>query len=262
MDDRDSAGIQGNGRGGGRGRIAEEKIRRIDDPDDTGTRGDAGAGNRHAREQAGGAGHGHGGAACRGGHAADGNGGDASVGRPENTARDDLEDAAIGEGKDRSPRRREADGDRRADVERRAREAGDIGDVLAVEDARDGITRNGGDGNDVRAHASGETGDTRAIRDGGGRAQRADQAGEEVIASGRRDAVDRRLGACGEHETKRAAQTLGNRPEIEDDILGAQSGIDLNKGVAIGGKDQPSHGLADRAGRVTEEPDGAATQFQ
>ena len=262
MDDRDGAGIQGNGRSGGRGRIAEEKIRRIDDPHDAGPRGDAGAGDRHAREQPGGAGQGHGGAASCGGHAADGNGGDASVGRPEDTAGDDLEDAAIGDGKHRGPRRPEADGDRRADVERRAREAGDIGDVLTIEDARDGITRDRGDGDDVRAHAGGETGDTRAIRDGGGRAQRANQAGEEVVASGRRDAVDRRLGARGEHETKRTAQTLGNRSEIEDDILGTQSAIDLNQRVAVGGKDQPGHGLADRAGRVTEEHDGAATQFQ
>ena len=139
LDDGDRAGRHGDaGLGGDRGAVDEEGGS-VDDLRDAGADREAGAGDRHARDEAGGAGDADGKGADRGGAARETEIGSGRGGGLQDAAGDHLEDAAIRDGQQGRACGVETHADRRDDVEQRAGVAGGVGDVLAVEHARERV---------------------------------------------------------------------------------------------------------------------------
>ena len=265
LDDGDRAGRHGDaGLGGDRGAVDEERGG-VDDLRDAGAGGKSGTGDRHARDEAAGAGDADGKGADRGGAARETEVGSGRSGGLQDAAGDHLEDAAIRDGQQGRTRGVETHADRRDDVEQRAGIAGGVGDVLAVEHARERVAGGHGHGDDVRADAGGEAGRTRSVGDRDGGAQRADETGEEVVAGGGRDAVDGTLDARRQGQAHRAAKALRDRTEIEDQVA-STGGIEVEGRVAArvtgggGRQGQARDALADVEAGVTEERDATATQ--
>ena len=266
LDDGDGAGGEGEARARGGGPAVDEEIVTVDDLGDARAGRDARAGDRHADEQAGRAGDADGRRTDRGHARGQRQGRGTGGGGLQDAAGDDLEDAAIRDGKQRGTGGVEADGDRRDDVEERSGVTGGVRDVLAVEHAGERVARSHRHGDDVRADARGEAGDARAVGDGRRSAQRAEEAGEEVVAGSGGDAVDRALRARREREADRTAQALGDRAKVEDEVTTA-GGVKVDGGIATGitsgglGHDQAGDILDDVQGRTTEQGDAAAAQL-
>ena len=250
---------------GGDGRTIDEESGRIDDLGDARARRQAGAADGHAGDQAGGAGDADREGAHGGGARSEGQVGRTGAEGLQDAAGDDLEDAAVRDGKDGRSGRVEADADRRDDVLQRAGVAGDVGDVLTVGDAGEGVAGGHRDGHDVRADAGGEAGGTAAVRDGGGGAEGAEKTGEQVVRSRRRDAVRGALRTGGQHEPDGAGDALGDRSEVEDEVT-TGSAEEFDRRVAtgrIGGdlrQGEAGDRLADVEIRVAEQADAAAAK--
>ena len=265
LDDADGAGREGGAGRGGRGAGIDLQGRGVDDPGDAGAGRQAGAGDRHAGDQAGGAADSDIGRPLgrRGARERDGSGG--GRGGLQDTAGDDLQDAAVRDAEQRGVGRVEAERHRGDDVQEGTRVAADVGDVLTVKDAAEDVAVSHRHGDDVRADAGGEARGARGGGDGGRRAEGADKAGEEIVGAGGSDAVDGALGAGRQSEADRTGETLGDRAEIQDKVtsVGGEK-IDGGVGARVAGsrirKDEPRDGLADVQRRAAQKADAATTQ--
>ena len=266
LDDGDGAGLKvgqaGVGRRGGGG---ERKAGGGIDARDSGPGRDTRAGDEGADHETGGAGDIDGGRTE--GRGAGGEGGDRGRGGGglQDAARDDLEEAAVRDGDDGRTGGVEAQGHRRDDIEQRASVTGGVGDVLAIEHARERIAADRHDRDDVRTDAGGEVGAAGAVRDGQGGPEGADEAGEEIVRGGGSDPVDRALGARGQREADRSRQTLGDWTKIQDQVATAsREEIDGRVGTGIvcgdGREDKAGNVLDDIQGGTTQQGDTAPTQ--
>ena len=267
LDDGDGAGLEvGQAGAGRRGGGGERETGSGIDAGDGGPGRDARTGDEGADHETGGAGDVDG--VRTEGRGTSGEGGDRGRGGGglQDTARDDLEEAAIRNGDDGRAGGIEAQRHRRDDVEQRAGVTGGIGDVLAVEHARKRVARDRGHRDDVRADAGGEVGATGAVRDRQGGPEGTDEAGEEVVRGGGGDTVDRALRARRQGKADRARQTLGDRTEIQDEILATRGEeIDGRVGTGIsgtcGGEDEAGDVLDDVQGGTTQQGDATPTQL-
>ena len=265
LDDADRAGGEGRAGSGRRGAGVDLQGRGVDDPGDAGAARETGAGDRHADEKAGGAADGDVRRALdrRGARQRDrGSRGGRGL---EDTTRDELDDATVRNGEQRRTRRVEADRHRRDDVQEGTGVTADVGDVLGVQDAGEGVAVGHRDGHDVGADAGGEARGARGGGDGSRRTEGTDESGEEVVGGGGRDAVDGALGARRQREADGAGETLGDRSEVQDQVTSV-GGEKIDGGIRprVTGrrirKDEPRDGLADVQRRAAQKADAATTQ--
>ena len=267
LDDGDGAGLEvGQAGAGRRGGGGEREAGSGIDAGDGGPGRDARTGDEGADHETGGAGDVDGGRTegrgTRGESSDRGRGGSGL----QDATRDDLEEAAIRDGDDGRAGGVEAQRHRRDDVEQRAGVTGGIGDILTVEHARERIAGDRGHRDDVRTDAGGEVRAAGAVRDRQGGPEGADESGEEVVRGGGGDTVDRALRARGQGEADRARQTLGDRTEIQDEILatcGEEIDGRVGTGVTRGDARQGQSGdvLDDVQGGTSQQGDAAPTQL-